>query len=938
MAGATTIGDLVFFLRGRDQGFTKMLDGARKKAEGFGRGMQSTGRAISGVGTKMAIAGGLISGALALAIKRGADFEQSITNAASVTGKTGKEFEIARDKMASLAKTLGQTTVFSASQAAEAMYDLASKGFDVANMSLEELEPMLNLAAATQDDLSHATKTVTGTLKAYNMENTETTRIADVFAKAVGSSAATMDKLSNSMAYVAPIASAAGVKFEEITAIMGKLYDANIDGSTAGTAMRRMIAELISPSEKLKGVLKRLTLTTKDVDLKTHSLTEIMEVLKKRGFTTADAMQVFGQRAGPSVITLAGLGREGNKSIEMLKELNEKLNNAGGTAKTVADTQLNTLTGRMKLFFSATEGVVLQIAGALIPRLTALAEYGAKLAQSIGKWVDKNQVLFNTIIKVVAGVGTFLAVGGVFLIFVGTLIATIGGLIITGSAIVGFITTVGLPAIAAIGLAIMALMAPLIAIGAVIAASVTDWIEKMGGMEVAIGLITAYIKDQIIILAAKARAIWEELKPKLLAAWAWLKETAYSFAALAYDVLMNRVLPVILQAYEIGKAAALSIYNFVTDIVKRIWGTISQWIEANREDFRTFAEGVMSVLIPLWERISEAVLNAVTMIRKYWGEIQPYIISHLEHLVGFVFFAVEKVMKLINLFWPQIRKVSMFYLNNFLAVVHLVWNTISSAFKVFLQIVNGDFSGAWKTLMKFFFTNIGIILGRIGAVIPLILSLLGGLYAKAWMLLFSFWKMVLGWGVGAIKKVWSWLMIIPDMVGDALSLITDLWTSLPDRLRDARDTIMSAVAYPFKAAYAIIIKGLNFVIAQLNKVKITIPDWLNKLPGVDFGGKSFGFDIPLLKVPEFARGGRMPYPGLAMVGERGRELVALNRGAQVISNRDTEKAMGGRTVTLDINIDNMNIRDERDIREVAANLKLLIDDELRGAGLGSVTW
>ena len=385
---------------------TKATAQMRSFADGVGKHARA-------IGIGMVAAGGIMTAAMTKAIKRAADFEQAITNAASVTGATGEAFDVARGKMEELAKTLGRTTVFTASQAANAMYDLASKGFDVAAMSADELKPILDLAAATQADLTFATETVTSTLRAFGMENTETIRIADVFTKAIGSSAATVEKLSTSMSYVAPLAKTAGISLEETTAVLARLYDAGIDGSTAATSLRMTIAKLITPSTELSDVLKKLGLTEADISLKTHTLAQVLQRMKDAGMSTADAMELFGVRAGPTALILADFETQGSKATDAIAEMTATLEMAGGTAKNVAEMQLNTLSGQMKLLASAIESVVLPIGKTFIPKLTELATWIAGVSQGISTWMGEHQRLSTLIVAT-------LGVGGVMTLALGT--------------------------------------------------------------------------------------------------------------------------------------------------------------------------------------------------------------------------------------------------------------------------------------------------------------------------------------------------------------------------------------------------------------------------------------------------------------------------------------------------------------------------------------
>ena len=143
-------------------------------------------------------------------LQTSAQFEQRMANAASVSGATGEELV----RMTDLARHMGKTTVFSASQAADAMYYMASAGYKAEQMA-NAIEPILNLAAATQSDLAFATDTVIASLNQFQLESNQAQRVSNVFASSIGYSQATLEKLAYSMSYVGPVANSLGWNLEE---------------------------------------------------------------------------------------------------------------------------------------------------------------------------------------------------------------------------------------------------------------------------------------------------------------------------------------------------------------------------------------------------------------------------------------------------------------------------------------------------------------------------------------------------------------------------------------------------------------------------------------------------------------------------------------------------------------------------------------------------
>ena len=149
---AIELGDGIVTIKGDTTGFNKSLDTLRKQG-----------------GKSLVAFGAVVTGALALAVRTAADFEQAITNAAAVTGTSGKEFDKLKETLQGVAQELGQSTVFSAKQAAAALLDLARKGFDVANISAADMKGILDVAAATNTDLAFTTETLTSTLNKFSL-------------------------------------------------------------------------------------------------------------------------------------------------------------------------------------------------------------------------------------------------------------------------------------------------------------------------------------------------------------------------------------------------------------------------------------------------------------------------------------------------------------------------------------------------------------------------------------------------------------------------------------------------------------------------------------------------------------------------------------------------------------------------------------------------
>jgi len=261
-------------------------------------------------------------------IKIAKDFEQGNANLASVLGTTKESI----GALTTDAKRLGAATSFSATQVTELQTEFAKLGFNEQEI-LNATEATLDLAAATGSDLGEAAAIAGATLGGFGLDASETGRVADVMAKSFSTSALDLEKFKESMKDAAPAAKAVGVSVEKTTALLGTLSNAGIAGSKAGTALKAGFIEL-----NAAGI---------DLD-------EGLEKIANSEDKLATATALVGKKAATSFLVLAD-------GVDVTKELERGLNNAGGSAKKMADEQLNTLEGKTKILNSAWEGLVLSL-------------------------------------------------------------------------------------------------------------------------------------------------------------------------------------------------------------------------------------------------------------------------------------------------------------------------------------------------------------------------------------------------------------------------------------------------------------------------------------------------------------------------------------------------------------------------------------------------
>ena len=287
--------------------------------------------------TKIAAVGVAVAGYFGIkafggAVKSAADFEAAMSRVEAATGASGKELE-ALKKAASDA---GANTQFTASQAANALENLAKAGLS-STQSVQALNPVLNLATAADVELATAAEYVTKAVMGMGLSFDDAGRVADVLAKGANATNSSVTSLSEALSYAAPIAQTVGLTLEETTAIMGKLADAGIDASRSGTSLANILAQFSDPSSAFKKELAALGITTNDFN-------EALRQLEASGDKGKAAILAVGLNAGPALQSLLNQGMgsvdalalDGNR---MLAVLNDSTQNRERLTLALSDNQ-----------------------------------------------------------------------------------------------------------------------------------------------------------------------------------------------------------------------------------------------------------------------------------------------------------------------------------------------------------------------------------------------------------------------------------------------------------------------------------------------------------------------------------------------------------------------------------------------------------------------
>jgi len=394
--------------------------------------INKTGKSIAGAGKSMTM--GLsapIAAFGALSLRSALTFEQSMNKVEALTKASGKELVAMRD----MAKDLGSTTAFSASQAADAMSFLGMAGFKT-NQILEATPALLNLAAASGTDLGRSADIASNILGSFGLKAKEMGRVADVLAATTAGANVDMEMMAESMKAAAPVAKMYGLTLEETAAVTGLLGNVGIQGSLAGNSLKNMFLNLTAPTSRAKALIKGLGVQVVDQSGKMRKLNDILidlgPALGKlpKAKQLAVLNEVFGKRAiagaGELLTQALNIGQDGKNAISRFTEELEKSN---GAAKRMADIMMKGGPGAAKAFSSALEGLQIALSeSGLMNGFTVVATLMADFFRWISALPKPVRFTIVTILTLVATIGPLLLIIGKLITMWPLVITAVNGL------------------------------------------------------------------------------------------------------------------------------------------------------------------------------------------------------------------------------------------------------------------------------------------------------------------------------------------------------------------------------------------------------------------------------------------------------------------------------------------------------------------------------
>jgi TP901 family phage tail tape measure protein len=613
---AVNMGTAIAYLELDTSKFSKGFVSAYNDLKVFGDKSATAEQKLNGLSSAFKTTGGLLSknvtlpivGVGAAAVKTATDFEAGMSEVKAISGATGSEFDALRDK----AIEMGAKTKFSASDSADAFKYMAMAGWDASQM-MDGIAGIMDLAAASGEDLATTSDIVTDALTAFGLQASDSAHFADVLAQASSKSNTNVGLMGETFKYVAPVAGALGYSIEDTAVAIGLMANSGIKGSQAGTALRSTITKLAKPVGEAKDAVEELGISITNADGTMKPLSQTMVELREKfaGFTEEQKAQYAAMLAGQE--GMSGLLAIVNASDEDFQKLTDEINNANGAAEDMASVMMDNTAGAVEQLKGALESAGILIGEKLTPYIRQLAEWITGLVEKFNSLSEEEQ---DQIVKF----GLILAAIGPVLLILAKVISVVST-VVKAFKLFGTTMTTVKESIDLVKVGYAGLATQMGGIPKLVAGISTGF----GGMLAPIAAVIAIV----VVLVGAFVTLWktnEEFRDNMVGIWNSIKESINSF----FDGVVERI-----------NAFGFDFEN-IMEVIKTVWFALCDVLAPVFEGaFNTIAivlDGVfnqilsvMDIFIGLftgnWEQLGEGVKGVVSGIVETFANLGSNILG-----------------------------------------------------------------------------------------------------------------------------------------------------------------------------------------------------------------------------------------------------------------------------------------------------------------------
>lgn len=859
---------------------------ALSKIDVAGQKMEAVGNSIAGAGKKMMGVTTVIGGVGVAAVKTAADFDSAMSQVAAVSGATGKDFDALRNK----AREMGAKTKFSATEAAEAMNYMAMAGWKTEDM-LSGIEGIMNLAAASGEDLATTSDIVTDALTAFGLSAKDSGHFADILAAASSNANTNVSMMGETFKYCAPIAGALGFSAEDTAEAIGLMANAGIKSSQAGTALRTIMNNLAGDVKISGKAIGDVTIATTNADGSMRDLSDILADCRSAfgSLTESEKAQAAESLVGKNAMSgFLALMNAGEGDIE---KLSSAIENCDGSAEKMAMTMQDNLTGQITILKSQLQELAISFGDILMPAIRSIVS-------KLQGFVDKLNGMDEGTKRTVVTIALLVASIGPLLIIIGTAISKIGvamqGFVKLANGISKLKVAVqgGAGVLGKLGAALGGISAPVLAVVAVIAVLVAAFVHLLktneGFRDAIIGTWTR-IKDtisgfcqgivdrlnalgfQFTNIVDVLKTVWDGFCQVLAPIFEGVFNNIANILSTVTGVITG-ILDIFIGIFTGNWSQA---WNGIKEIFSSIWNGISSFFTNILNVIKGVADVVLGWFGTGW---NEVWTNIKTFFEGIWNGIATFFTTIWETLKNVVTVGIMAIGSILSAAFDIITLPFRFIWENCKEIIISVWDAIKSKVTTVIHAVASVISTVMNAIKTVFSTVWNAIKTVVTTVVNAIKSVVTTVFTAIKSTATTVWnaiKTAVTTPVNAIKST------VTSVFNSVKSAVASIFNGIKSTATSVWNGIKTAITTPIEAAKNKVKSVVDAIKGFFSGMKISLPHI--KLPHFKVTGKLSIAppSVPHLSIDWYKEGGIMTSP--TIFGMNGSSLMAGGEaGAEAI--------------------------------------------------------
>lgn len=794
---------------------------ARAPFDEYAAKAEKVGGTLTSVGQKLLPLSTGIAGLGVAAVKTTADFDSEMSKVSAISGATGTDL----DKLRGKAREMGAKTKFSASEAAQGMQYMAMAGWKTQDM-MDGLEGIMNLAAASGEDLASTSDIVTDALTAFGLSAKDSSHFSDILAAASSNANTNVSMMGETFKYAAPVLGSLGYTAEDAALAIGLMANAGIKSSQAGTSLRGAITNLAKPTDTVAAAMDKYGISLTDSSGKMLSLRELMEQLRQKlgGLSEAEQAQaaaaLFGKEAMSGMLAII------NGSDKDFEKLAGAIDNCDGSSEKMANTMNDNLQGQITILMSQLQELAISFGEILMPKIRDIVTH-------IQNFVDKLNAMDEGQKETILRIGMFVAALAPMLMGLGKVItfsANVSRALGTLSA--GLVKAGGFSGVFTKALGLITSPAAIVvgAIAAITAVIIHLW-NTNEDFRNTITAIWQKIKDAFTTFAAgiserlsalgitfsdvtsAIKTIWDGFCNLL----APVLEAAFNTIAIALQTAFN----VILGIWDVFSAvfsgdwsgaweAVKGIFSSVWDGLKEYFSTIIGAVKGVADVFlgwfgtnwETVWNGVKTFFEGIWNGISsffEGIWNGIsTFCTTVWNGIVTNVTAFcmtVHDTISTIFNAVKDVVSNV---WETIKNVVQVAIMFIVEVIKAAFEMITVPFRFIWENCRDTIISVWETIKSAVQTAINFVKDNI---ITPVMNAISTTITTVWNAIQTTFTTVINAIKSAVQTAWNFMKdsVITPVMNGIKTVITTVWNAIKTAVQTVVNAIKTTVQTVFNA-------------------------------------------------------------------------------------------------------------------------------------------